>query len=185
MVLDVGRPGNWARKATWRRVGEPCGNSHIRNLTGNLTRPSALFGVERVSYSSGFGLYRAAINGSTEHVDFKLKPLAAPGVELEIQKLSRGDLFLRCNFRSDEAVKVTWRIGGKYGWYKVLGKDSVQIRLDCGYSHWYYQFEGYGKELLPLFLSALIELIEVALLGRRETKRCFLCFSAFFVIVGS
>lgn len=42
----------------------------------------------------------------------------------------------------EEQVKVSWNIGGIFGWHKSKG-DEMHVRLDCGHSQSYWRFSGH------------------------------------------
>lgn len=133
MVLDANQ------KASWRRKHEPCFESHARKLENTS---SVFYEIKNVSSRTGVGIYRAYFNETGAWKDFKVRAAPALGVELEIVRLEQADLKLRCRYRSEEKVSVTWTIGGIYAWHKTEG-DNLHVRLDCGYSYYYWRFEGH------------------------------------------
>lgn len=133
MVLDS------TQKALWRRKQEPCFESHPRKLSNTS---SSFYEVRDISPRTGVGFYRAYFNETGAWKDFKVQSAPVLGVELEIVRLEQADLKLRCKYRSSEKVKVTWTVGGIYAWYKAEG-DNLHLRLDCGYNHRYWRFEGH------------------------------------------
>lgn len=134
MVLDSKN-----QNTLWRRQQEPCLESHTRKLSNTS---SSFYEIRNTSPRTGVGFFRAYFNGTSSWKDFKVNVAPTLGVELEIFQLENADLTLRCSYRSEEKVTVTWKVGGIYGWYTTHG-NTLKLRLDCGYSNRYWRFEGH------------------------------------------